>query len=238
MPDPGACQPWWERAFGPGYLEIYAHRDDRLARDEVEAILPRLRDAPGPVLDACCGHARHLAELRAAGIAALGFDLSAPLLAAATRRPLCAGRLARCDVRAPAFASGWGAILLLFTAFGYFDDDGNAACLRRLARLLAPGGWLLLDLPEPEALSRCLVPRSERITAGGHEVVERRRIEGRRVVKDVAYRGEHYQESVRLYARGELDGLARDAELSIVEIWPSLRGADRDEGRQVVWLRR
>jgi SAM-dependent methyltransferase len=237
MVDP-SCQPWWERAFGPGYLEIYAHRDDRLARAEIEAILPRLRSAPGPVLDACCGAGRHLAELRASGLAAVGFDLSAPLLAAAADRPRCAGAIARCDVRIPAFASGWGAILLLFTAFGYFDDAGNAACLRSLARLLAPGGWLLLDLPEPEALRRGLVPRSERVTACGEAVQERRRIEGSRVIKDIAYRGERYHESVRLYERTEIAELARGAGLGVVETWPSLRGPERDDGRQVLWLRR
>jgi SAM-dependent methyltransferase len=229
---------WWESAFGADYLELYAHRDDQLARAEVAAVMPRLSTAPGPVLDACCGHGRHLVELRAAGLPAVGFDLSPHLLAAAARRGRCAGRIARCDMRVTSFTSGFGAVLLLFTAFGYFDDAGNADCLRSLGALLAPGGWLLLDLPDPERLRRGLVPRSSRCTPSGCEAVETRTIDGQRVVKEIAFRGRTFRESVRLYAPEEIAALAGGAGLSVIERWPSLRGPGHDDGRCVYWLRR
>ena len=73
---------------------------DAAAREEVAGLLPRLSAAPGPVLDACCGHGRHLAALRDAGITAVGFDYSAPLLTAGMAKDQARGRLVRADVSA------------------------------------------------------------------------------------------------------------------------------------------
>ena len=235
-------EPWWKAAFGVHYENLYAHRDDASAVAEVAGLLPRLRQVPGPILDACCGNGRHLAALRAAGLPAFGFDLSADLLRSANKRSPCRARMVRCDMRFPAVGGGWGAVLVLFTAFGYFDDETNALCLARLARLLAPGGFLVLDLPNPQAIKQKLIPRSERMTSDGHVVEERSICQGR-VEKTVTLsRDGHviqsYRESVRLYERSEIADLAYRAELQVVEVWPSLRGPDSDEQRCVYWLKK
>ncbi len=234
---------WWSEAFRAAYLEVYSHRSDTQATAEVAGLLPRLRDAPGPVVDAGCGAGRHLAALRAAGVTAVGFDLSSELLAVAMSRPPCAGRLARGDLRAPPLASGCGAVLCLFTAFGYFDDAGNAACLAALGGLLAPGGWLVLDLPEPAAVRRGLVPSSERVTTGGWRVSERRRLNGARIEKDVEAvppdgRAVRWEESVRLHESSELAEMAGTAGLMWDGSWPGLGGPEDVQGRLVAWLRR
>lgn len=234
---------WWSEAFRAAYLEVYGHRSDAQAAAEVAGLLPQLRDVPGPVVDAGCGAGRHLAALRAAGLPAVGFDLSSDLLAAASGRPACSGRLARGDLRAPPLAGGCGAVLCLFTAFGYFDDAGNAACLAALGALLAPGGRLVLDLPEPAALRRGLVPASERVTAGGWRVRERRWLAGSRVEKEVdamppAGQAIRWQESVRLHEQGELAAMAGSAGLLWDGAWPGLGGPEDRQGRLVAWLRR
>lgn len=232
---------WWDDAFRAAYLEVYHHRDDASAAGEIAGLLPRLRAVPGPVVDAACGAGRHLAALRAAGIPAVGFDLSADLLASARGRTGCAGHLVRGDLRAPPLAGGCGAVLCLFTAFGYFDETANAACLAALAGLLAPGGLLLLDLPDPDRVRAGLVPRSERRTPGGWRVVEERWLDGARVAKSVVATppdGEavHWQEWVRIYTPYELSGLADAAGLVLTERWPSLVGPTCDQGRLVAWL--
>ncbi len=234
---------WWSEAFRAAYLEVYSHRSDAQATAEIAGLLPRLRAAPGPVVDAGCGAGRHLAALRTAGVTAVGFDLSPELLVAATSRPSCAGRLARGDLRAPPLAGGCGAVLCLFTAFGYFDDAGNAACLAALGGLLAPGGWLVLDLPEPAAVRRGLVPASERITAGGWQVRECRRLNGLRIEKEVeAVPPEgstvRWQESVRLHECSELAEMAGPAGLLWDGAWPGLGGPKDEQDRLVAWLRR
>jgi SAM-dependent methyltransferase len=228
---------WWERAFGRHYGEVYAHRDDAQAQADISGILPRLRAQRGPVLDVGCGGGRHLRHLRAGGLAALGMDLSPELCARAAACPSLRGTVARADMRAPPVARGWGAVLLLFTSFGYFDDDANAACLAGLSRLLAPGGLLLLDLPDATAIARSLVPTSLRLDARGVEIAERRWWAGKRVLKEVRYRGEIWTESVRIYGREEIAALARACGLVEDAVWASLRGPAAAGERQVHWLR-
>ncbi len=233
------ADPWWIAAFGPEYLQVYAHRDDGAAAAEVAGLAPLLGD--GPVLDACCGNGRHLAALRQRGILAVGFDYSPTLLTSASARAEVHGRTARADVRAIPFSGNFSAVLVLFTAFGYFDEADNARALAALAGQLAPRGRLLLDLPDPERLRATLVPTSKR-QVGELRVSERRWLDGLRVLKEVtitrADGSTHaYRESVRLYGAQEIETLAMGAGLLVEACWPGLRGPSSDEGRQAWWLR-
>lgn len=236
---------WWTSAFGADYLAVYAHRDEAAAAAEVAGLVPRLRaavDASGlPVLDAGCGAGRHLAALRGSGLPAIGFDLSADLLAVARAR--MAAPLLRADLRRPPLAAGGcAAVVALFTVFGYFDEAGNAACLAALAQVAAPGGWLVLDLPDAERVAAGLVPESHRVLADGTSIAERRWLSGARVEKEVVMRGpggeRRWRESVRLYRRSELADLAGGSGVRIDAIWPSLQGPAIDQGRTVLWLQR
>ncbi len=233
--------PWWEAAFGEDYLAVYAHRDDAQGAAEIAGILPHLR---GPVLDAGCGGGRHLAALRAAGLTAVGFDLSQPLLTAARERPAVRGRITRGDLRAIPLADGaFVSVLVLFTAFGYFDDEANAATLQGLGRHLTPDGLLILDLPDAAWVRATLVPHSERTTATGIRITEDRSLTPTRVEKQVTLvhpdgRQRTYRESVRLYDDADLPRLATPVGLRVADCWPSLRGPDQDDHRRVWFLRR
>jgi len=230
--------PWWQAAFGPDYEQVYAHRSDEAASAEIAGLLPYL--GAGPVLDACCGNGRHLAALQRAGMAAVGFDYSANLLRSAASRSEVMGRVSRADVRAIPYAGNFSAVLVLFTAFGYFDEVDNGVALAALADQLAAGGSLVLDLPDSQRVRAGLVPESAKSVAG-LTIREQRRIEGQRVVKDVhisrADGSVHaYTESVRLYAADEIARLATSVGLRVTACWSSLRGQGIDEGRQVWWL--
>ncbi len=234
----GTSPPWWQAAFGPDYELVYAHRSDDAAMAEVAGLLPHL--GSGPVLDACCGNGRHLAALQRAGICAVGFDYSANLLRSAAMRREVRGRVSRADVRAIPFTGNFSAVLVLFTAFGYFDEADNGVTLAALAGQLAAGGSLVLDLPDPQRVRAGLVPESSKSVAG-LTIREQRRIEGQRMVKDVHISRPDgsvhaYTESVRLYAADEIVRLAESVGLQVRACWPSLRGEAIDEGRQVWWL--
>jgi len=204
--------PWYEEAFREGYLRLYAHRDLSAARREAAFLVAR--GLHGRVLDLCCGFGRHTLALREAGVDSIGIDLSPELLLHAASRPgweHLRGRLLRGDARALPFAdSSFGSVVNLFSSFGYFGEEGDRQVLVEIARVLAPGGFLALDLMNPAFVRAHLVPftRTER---EGTRLLESRSLAagGRLVVKDVELHNEsgrvHWREEVRLYEPAELE---------------------------------
>ena len=242
------ARPWYDTAFDAGYLELYPHRDLSAARVEVAGLLHRELGGPGiagRVLDLGCGFGRHLAALRERGIDAVGLDRSVALLRRAT--PELRGRVARGDFRAlPCRGGVFGTVLMLFSSFGYFDDGENAQVLAELARVLAPGGQVVLDLMNPPRVRATLVPES-RTRRDGLEIVERRRLEhgDTRVVKDVHVRRDdgserRWREDVRLYEPGELEPLLAARGLGLTRCEGDFEGrpCTADAPRQIVWARR
>jgi len=241
-PEP-AAEPWYVAAFRADYQRVYAHRDHASARREVAHLVAR--GVESPVLDLCSGFGRHTLALREQGCRAFGLDLSMDLLRAADAAEL-AGRMLRADARRLPFVAGaFRTVTMLFSSFGYFDEEANRAVLAEVSRVLAPGGRAVFDLMNPERIRRTLVASSRR-EEPGYVLVEERRLAdgGRRVVKDVVMTdadGERsWSEDVRMYEPAEFDALCRAAGL-VVE------GRDGDFGarsfdaaapRQIVWARR
>ena len=206
-----ASDPWYVEAFREGYLRLYPHRDLSAARRETGFLLAQgLR---GRVLDLCCGFGRHTLALREQSVDAFGIDLSPELLAHAASQPgweLLRGRILRGDARALPFAdAGFDSVVNLFSSFGYFGEAGDKRVLLEIARVLAPGGFLAMDLMNPAFVRTHLVPFS-RTERGGAQLVEARSLAagGRLVVKDVELQNEsgsvRWREEVRLYEPDEL----------------------------------
>jgi len=240
-------EPWYVAAFRADYLRVYPHRDLAAARAEAGHLFAH--GLPEPILDLGSGFGRHTLALRELGLSAFGFDLSRELLLAARLLPgaeRVRARLAQADARRlPCAGGALGTVLMLFSSFGYFDEQGNRAVLAEIARVLRPGGRAVLDLMNPERVRAELVPRSRR-QGDGFELDERRRLEdgGRRVVKEVRLRdagGERaWREDVRMYAPEEIDALCERAGLALErregDFGP--RAFDPGAPRQIVWLRR
>jgi SAM-dependent methyltransferase len=62
------------------------------------------------------------------------------------------------DMRRVHFRGEFDRALLLFTSFGYFDDDENAQVIANMARALKPGGRLLFDVPNRDTILVGLPP--------------------------------------------------------------------------------
>lgn len=187
---------WFRQAFGAHYPLLYQHRDTAEAK-RCLALLPRLAPlvpaSGGQVLDLGCGDGRHLELLLESGQAAVGLDLSAPLLSLARsriQRETPPG-LVRGDMRALPFSdAAFPAVLSLFTAFGYFGSPAaNRVPVQEVARVLVPGGHWYLDYfdgdkvraelggQEPQLRERELGPlviREEREFVQGESLVEKR----------------------------------------------------------------
>lgn len=212
---------WFQEWFDADYAAIYAGRGPEEAEAAVAMALAHAPGlAQGPVLDLGCGAGRHLAVLRRSNPQAFGLDLSPELLrsAPAELRPW----LLRGDMRAlPLRAASLAGICMWFTPFGYFDEAQNRALLRRLGRLLRPGGVLVLDFLNAGQLRNTLVPEDE-IVRAGIRVVSRRAIEGQRIVKRMELTRldtgatRQVTESVRLYEPAELRAMAAEAGLAAV----------------------
>jgi len=223
---------WFVTAFGELYPLLYAHRDDDAASRETLGLLAHLglggRDMR--ILDLCCGAGRHAAALAAWGGRVVGLDLSAALLGHAARRPGLTGRLVRGDMRRLPFGCAFDLVLNLFTSFGYFAGDAeNEQALREMARVLAPGGTLVVDHLHRERAQRDLVVEDTR-AEHGLVIRQRREIHGQRICKEITVRRqdgreERFVEDVRLYRPEEMAAMMAAARLGAVRLRGSLAGA-------------
>ena len=201
---------WFEQWFGEEYLRLYPHRDDEDARQAV-ALVDGAVPLPGLlVLDLACGAGRHAAQLTARGARVVGLDLSMALLLAAKQRLPPPRALVRGDMRALPFRAGvFDLVVNLFTSFGYFSDDSqHQVALAEAAGALKPGGALVLDYFQANAVRAGLVPREERMV-GDQRVVIQRSIsgDGRFVNKEMQLTGDgrRFSERVRLFSPAELE---------------------------------
>ena len=233
--------PWYEKSFGLKYLELYAHRDEQGARDDIRSIVEMValsRDEP--LLDLCCGAGRHLKVLRDMGFSRLvGLDLSKELLEVAAER-LAADdasnltgqvQLVRADMRFIPYANCFACILSLFTSFGYFEQDReNSVVLLAAHTSLKPGGILLIDYLSKDHVVAHLVACDEK-TVGHRRIRNIRRLTdgARRVEKTITITAGHgvaqeFLESVRLYSAEEMVAMLEDAGFVAIRTYGSLKG--------------
>lgn len=229
MSDPSSRQQWYEKAFGPWYRDLYAHRnrEDALKALAFMEAHPELGAVKGPVLDLCCGQGRHSIEMARAFPAFIAaMDLSPWLLADGRQRAQNAPRppaFVRADMgRIPFQEDSFQLVLNLFTSFGYFEEESqNQAVFQEVSRVLRPGGRLLFDHIHPAWLRQNLEPESSRMTPSGLEVKESRRIDEkrRRVEKTIRFETEQgteeILESVRFYEPEEVQALGKAAGLEL-----------------------
>src|SRR5690606_17091994 len=119
------------------------------------AALDRLDLRPGdPALDAGCGPGHLLAALLGRRLRVAAIDTSPAMLARAHARTGGAARLARAGIEALPFADGTFALVCTAGVLEYLP--GDAAAVAELARVLRPGGHLLLPITNAWSPAGCL----------------------------------------------------------------------------------
>lgn len=232
---------WFSDWFDEDYAALYAHRDGEEAAQSIRTALrlaPEL--ASGPVLDLGCGSGRHLAPLLEANPQVYGMDLSPHLLRRAPKA--MRGRLLRADMRhLPFKPDTFSGVCLWFTPFGYFQDTQNQALLHHLARILKPGGILLLDFFNAHSLPSTLVPE-DTWEQGGLQVRNRRSIEGNRLIKRMAIHRRkdgttrEITESVRIYTPEELQAMATFCGLTLCCVAGNYAGEPFEPSTSKRWI--
>lgn len=225
---------WYETAFDRIYPVLYRRRD------EVEA--ERVFDAFGdlltggePILDLACGGGRYMATAARRGLQVWGVDLSSFLLGEAVTRKELVGRVVRADMRRLPFHDGtFGAVLNMFTSFGYFGVDmDNLMVFHEVSRVLRGGGMLLFDflnagriMVEPPRDSehetdKFLIRERRALESSGRFLVKQVKAVNRATGKTIAY-----DERVRLYTREDLMTMLDSVDLSVSGVF-----GDYDRGK-------
>ena len=242
---------WYEDFFDERYLAVAPDDAERTAR-EVDFVVEQLGLEPGAaVLDLACGHGRHSIELARRGFRVTGLDASEPSLARARETAAQAEvevDWVLADMRDLDEQERYHAVVNLFTAFGYFEDEAeDARVLTNVARALKPGGAFLVDTINQAALLGGFRPLSWQELENGTLFLESREYDLRRgrtlahwlLVRPDGSRDE-LSHSLRVYAYHELGRLLTGAGLDIDGDWGGFDGAEltRDAWRLIVRARR
>ena len=186
------------------------------------------------VVDLGCGHGRYALAFAERGATVVGVDSAVNLLLHARRFGLERGlhaRWVRGDMCGIPLRSGFFDAALIMDAYGFFDtEDENEGVLVEAARLLVPGGCLVMKVVNggPILASFRTADREER---DGTVVTISRTLalQPARMIERVSISGSRgngqYERRQRLYRAEELSGAANRAGLSVVGVFEDAHGA-------------
>jgi SAM-dependent methyltransferase len=127
------------------------------------------------------------------------------------------------------FQDEFDCVLLLFTAFGYFEDNQNLDVLCRIARALRPGGRLIFDIHNRDVFMKGYQP-DHIVEKNGDLMMDRHHFEmaeGRLYNRRIVIRNGMRREKpyfVRLYNPTEITDLLRRAGLQVTGLFGSWDG--------------
>jgi SAM-dependent methyltransferase len=235
-----------EGIFDEDYLYFYASvLTDERNDAETDVIWAVLALEPGmDVLDLGCGHGRIANRLAARGCRVTGLDTT-PLFLERARADAAERGVevdyVEGDMRLLPWSERFDRVLVWFTTYGYFGDDGNRRVLAEAHRALRSGGKLAIEHHNRDVYVRRLLP----FTVGerdGNLMVDRHRfdvqtgrsIDERFVVRDGRVRRAEY--SVRYFTFTELRDWLLAAGFERVDGYDSGGGELTSESRWMIVL--
>jgi SAM-dependent methyltransferase len=223
---------WWENFFQGMVADLWRVAvPQEHTRAEVDFLEKVFQLPPrSKILDVPCGHGRHTLELASRGYQITGVDYSPTFLemarAEAARRRLQV-TWERRDMRDLPWQDEFDAAFCMGGSFAYFTDEGNAAFVSSVARVLKPGGRLALDATR---VAEFILPRHrerEWTPIGDFLFLEENHYDpaqGRMQTEYTLVRDgkiEKKSDSVRIYTYRELDRLLADSGFSKREAYGS-----------------
>lgn len=226
---------WFIRDFDhPLYFEIYRNKEQE-AFEEGPALASMLALPEGSlVLDLPCGWGRLQPALVQRGYRVVGGDLS-PLNLARHRREF-PGAMVRLDFRRLPFRSGCAdGVFCAYTSWGYFaTDEENLRQLQEFARVLHPGGVLLLDLAGRKVVERNAAEAGTgwyRTNEGYRERV-RWSADGRRILAERIMAEERFRHDIWLPEDAEVRRFLAQAGFRLDQAFGGLDGCPWNEGAE------
>ncbi len=185
-----------ESLFDDDYLYFYEEflTDERSDRET--DVIWRLLDLERGMrlLDLACGHGRIANRLAARGCEVTGLDATPMFLDHARRDAEARGVMVEYvegDMRSLPWSGRFDRVVNWFTAYGYFDDDGNREVLAQVARALRPGGRVALELNNRDVILREFQPNIVK-ARDGDLMIDRNRLDpltGRISTERIVVRG-------------------------------------------------
>lgn len=211
----------------PAYFQIYADKAADAAT-EGPALAALLRLPPGSrVLDLPCGWGRLHPHLKAPGLEVVGGDLSRlNLWRHAAEHP---APLVRLDFRALPFRDSCAdGVLCAYTSWGYFATEAeNLRQVTEFARVLRPGGILLLDLAGRNFLKKAVAEVEGQWLIFPEEGYEERATwspDGRRIRTERRCQGEAFRHDIWIPTDTEVRAALAEAGFGAVTAYGGLDG--------------
>lgn len=218
-------------------LYPYMFPPDRFsaAAGEVQCLLQLAQVREGAVLDLGCGPGRHSVEFAQRGFQVTGVDASTYLLERARERAddfKVQVEWVKDDMRRFRRDGAFELACILFTSFGYFDDENeNLQVARNLYESLKPGGVLIIDVIGKERVARNWRDALSSEFPDGTQLIQLPRVSRSwsriaskwLLIKDGRSRSFQFEHTI--FSGRELQDLILRAGFETVEIFGNLQGA-------------
>jgi SAM-dependent methyltransferase len=201
---------------------------DEATERQVAFLLRELAlDSPQKILDLACGFGRHANRLAALGHDVTGIDLTPGFLELARLDAQARGvqvNYLQGDMRQIDYQAAFDHVLLMFTAFGYFEDEQNLLVLKNVARALKPGGLLIFDIMNRDTFLKGFLPdhvteKESSLMIDRHffDSLSGRLYNRRIVIREGVRRDKPF--FIRMYNASEINSLLEQAGLKIKNIY-------------------
>ena len=190
---------WFAEWFDTPYYHIlYKNRDVIEAKLFIKSLLNELNlPKASSVLDLACGKGRHSVTLNEFGYRVHGVDLSSQSIAHAKKFANEQLSFAVQDMRVPIEDMKFDAIFNLFTSFGYFSSKlENEKVCHAMAKMLQPGGRLVIDFMNTSKVVQNLVPKEIK-NVQGIEFNIKREYSGTHIIKYIDFNDQGKQFAFR-----------------------------------------
>jgi SAM-dependent methyltransferase len=210
------------------YLYFYGEfLTEERTQAEVDAVVELLElETPAKILDLACGFGRHSNRLATLGHQVTGLDLTPGFLEIARRDAEDCGvqvDYQQGDMRYIEYSEIFDYVLLMFTSFGYYQDEDNQRVLENVVRALKPGGVLLLDIPNRDVFLKDMLPyivtekeNNLMIDRLSFDTLSGRWYNRRVVIRDGVRKDKPFY--VRIYNPSEIQPLLSQAGLDVIKM--------------------
>lgn len=217
---------------------------------EIEFIEATLNlGAHAKILDLYCGYGRHAIELAKSGYQVTGVDSTADFLSIAKQKALqlqVTLEFIQCDMRNINFQHSFDAVISMFAAFGFFNDDENAAVIGRISHALKPRGLFLIDLLNREWMQKNNLnrywrdPKGESVLSTKVEITEGMAMMKRQLINQLTGKKVETDFQLRAYSLPEMTELLTVHHLEIEKVYGAFdcRPYGEDTPRMIILARK